>query len=75
MGCINMPNADAIDGSTYPQLSLLMWDRANKIVAPNIALSLYERKSKWIDVNVMDERERTLFDRLVNEFGGGVFNG
>lgn len=64
-----------IDGSTYPQLSLLMWDRSNKIVAPNIALSLYERGAKWVDMNAMSERERALFDRLVNDFGGGIFNG
>ncbi len=58
-----------------PQLRLLLWNRATRVVSEEEALALYEANRQWVDPHTMTERERAVFDRLVEHVGHGVFNG
>jgi len=62
-------------GDDLPQLQLLLWNRATRVVSEEEALSLYEANRQWVDPSKMTEHERRVFDDLVRRFGHGVFNG
>jgi hypothetical protein len=64
-----------IVGDDLPQLRLLLWNRATKVVSDEEALALYEANRQWIDPATMSEHERRVFDDLVRRIGRGVFNG
>lgn len=64
-----------IDARKYPQLSALVWSRADPWVTEAEALSLYEANRRWIDPATMTPDERELFDRVVRDHGAGVFLG
>jgi len=59
----------------YPQLALLAWNRKVRTISGEEALALYESNPQWVDRVLMDERERVLLDRLIDDFGKGVWNG
>ena len=58
----------------YPQLKLLCWNLDHNIpLEGSDALALYERNWWMVDQEALESHERQLIDRLVNEFGNGVF--
>ena len=59
----------------YPQLALLAWNRTVRTLSELEALALYKANRQWVDLSLMDERERALLARLVAEHGKGVFLG
>ncbi len=61
--------------SDYPQLRLIAWNRRdNELIAEGEALSLYERNWRHVDREQLTGAEQQLIDRLVVEYGNGVFN-
>lgn len=58
----------------YPQLNAIAWNRlGNRMISEQDALALYERNWLYVDVPALEAREKALIDRLVNEYGKGVF--
>lgn len=58
----------------YPQLKRLAWQRADVTTATitaKDALALYERNWRHVDREAMDDRERELVARLVEDLGAG----
>ena len=64
--------ARMIDRKRYPELDLIMWDRANRYVDPETALYLYETRWRFINPNCLATPEKALLDWLVKEYGQGV---
>lgn len=59
----------------YPQLRLIAWNRQDDdLVDDQEALALYEANWRFIEPGKMAESERTLLERLVQQFGNGVLN-
>ena len=59
----------------YPQLRLLAWNRRDDdAIGEDEALALYERNWCHVDRERLTEKEQQLIDRLVVEYGKGVFN-
>lgn len=59
----------------YPQLERLTWNRpAAKSLTERDALALYERHWDAVDADQMTEHERTLLQRLVDKYGGGILH-
>lgn len=61
-----------IDRKHYPELDIIMWDRADRFVAPETALYLYETRWRFIAPNHLGEPEKALVNWLVKEYGQGV---
>lgn len=49
----------------YPQLSLLAWNRKERLLSEAEAFALYEANPQWVDRDTMGERERALLDELL----------
>ncbi|ATZ74430.1 hypothetical protein CWC33_12300 [Idiomarina sp. X4] len=62
-----------INRTHYHELDLILWDMHNKFVKPEVALELYEKRWGYIDQTKITLKEKTLINKLVNNFGGGVF--
>ena len=58
----------------YPGLELLCWNRRGPYITRQDAFALYERNWRFVDLGSTPQHERTLIDRLAQEFGGGVIN-
>lgn len=64
-----------IEIDLYPQLCLLNWNRpGSRLIDECEALALYERNWAMVDQAALTDVERALIDRLIKEFGNGVFN-
>lgn len=61
-----------IDRTCYPELDLIMWDRADRFVEPEAAFHLYETRWRFIDQKRLTEHEHALIERLAKEHGHGV---
>ena len=61
--------ATMIDRTQYPELNLIMWDRAGHCVPEDIAHHLYETRWRFIDENRLTPRERALIARLEAAYG------
>lgn len=61
-------------GDDLPQLKLLLWNRRVPEVNEAEALALYETNRAWVDRATMTDRERAFFDRLVAQYGHGIFH-
>ncbi len=59
----------------YPQLALIAWNRKERTVSPEEAFGLYEANPQWIDQNTLEEHERALLQKLIQDHGKGVWNG
>ena len=58
---------------TMPQLRQICWNRrTDDTVNDADALALYERNWALVDLDAMDERERTYLNHLVDTVGHGV---
>lgn len=62
-----------IDVNDYEQLLLLTWDRQTKTMTEEEAYRLYQSKDKWVEPELMEEKEFAFFVRLVDTYGNGVF--
>jgi hypothetical protein len=59
----------------YPQLRLIAWNRQDDdFIEEGEALALYERNWRYVDQTQLSLKERQLIDRLVNQYGNGVFH-
>lgn len=65
----------AVAFQDYPELNFIAWDRRHLAgVSEEEAFALYRARWKYVDETQLTEQERTLIDRLVKTFGGGVFD-
>jgi hypothetical protein len=59
----------------YPQLRLIAWNRRDDdLIEEDEALALYERNWRYVDRSQLTDKEQQLIDRLVIQYGNGVFN-
>ncbi len=59
----------------YPQLRLLAWNRpGQEHISEREALALYERNWDHVDRDHMSAQEKNLIQRLVQQYGRGVFH-
>ncbi|MGD9665977.1 MAG: hypothetical protein AB7U31_00815 [Synergistaceae bacterium] len=64
---------DIVDFSMYPNLSLLLWDRAVKILEAYDAFSVLDgRLEKYLTADSLNAGEKSVIESLANEFGGGI---
>lgn len=61
-----------IDREQYPELDLIMWDRADRYVTPQDALHLYETRWRFVDKERLCNKEKTLIRKLTDDHGHGV---
>lgn len=71
-GCLSLAAVGMIDVDRYPQLSLLAWNRVNRMVAPEEAFSLYERNWRLVWVADLTPEEKDLIRMLRQTVGKGV---
>ena len=64
---------DKIDRNNYPQLDLILWDRADRFITARDAFAAYERRWPHIDQAQLLPAERQLIKRLTTEYGNGMF--
>ncbi len=65
----------AIDRTEWPVLQEITWNRADRWIPADEALALYERNWRHVDATHLRADEAELIQRLVDRFGGGIFNG
>src|SRR5260363_30669 len=59
----------------FPQLRLITWNRRDDgMVDEREALAIYERNCRFVDQARLDEKEKALIERLVQDLGGGRMN-
>jgi len=59
----------------YPQLALLAWSRKlDDVISAEEAFALYESNWRFVDQNLLDDRERELIDGLTETCGNGLMN-
>ena len=59
----------------YPQLKLIAWNRQDgDLIEEDEALALYERNWHYVDQAHLTDKEQQLINRLVKEFGNGIFH-
>ena len=56
----------------YANLSLIAWNREQRLIEDAEALALYEANWRLVDVGSISPAEQALIDRLVREYGNGV---
>jgi len=63
-----------VDIQRWPALRELAWNRVDRWIPAEEALSLYERNWRFVDPAHLSTEERALIDRLTERHGGGVRN-
>lgn len=59
----------------YPQLHLIAWNRRGEdLIEEQEALALYEANWRFVAPEQMEEPERQLLLRLIQQYGHGVLN-
>ncbi len=72
-GAMNPPPRVSL--SDFPQLSAIAWHcRGVEDLAEDEAFALYEAHWRHLDPSQLDDRERALIERLIQEYGGGLLN-
>ena len=64
-----------VDRTAWPVLGEITWNRADRWIPADEALSLYERNWRHVDRARLGDEEVELIRKLADRFGGGVFNG
>jgi hypothetical protein len=64
-----------LDMERWPRLRELAWNRKDRWIPADEALSLYERNWRFIEGEALDPEEAALIERLKARYGSGVFNG
>ena len=63
-----------VDIDRWPGLRELAWNRADRWISSEEALSIYERNWRFVDPGELSQEELDLIDRLKQQVGGGVLN-
>ena len=58
----------------YPQLALLAWNRAIRVIDAEEAFALYEGNWRFVDQATLTPAEAALIRTLTDQFGHGVLN-
>lgn len=58
----------------YPQLKLVCWNRHDEFISEDDALYTYEVNWRFIDKEHLINKEKTLINLLVKQYGNGVLN-
>ncbi|MCG8394348.1 MAG: hypothetical protein MI745_14815 [Pseudomonadales bacterium] len=61
-----------IDRKCYPELDLIMWDRADRLVSEKTAFHLYETRWRYVDQKRLGQDEKAMIRRLAQDYGDGV---
>jgi transcriptional regulator with XRE-family HTH domain len=61
-----------VDGTTYPQLRLLLWDRNNKNLTEKEAFYIYEKNARYLERDTITTEEARFLDMLTHKYGNGV---
>lgn len=61
-----------VDGTTYPQLRLLLWDRSNKNLTEKEAFYIYERNARYLERDTITTEEAKFLEMLTHKYGNGV---
>ena len=64
---------NCVDRTDYPELDLILWDRAGRYVPEEVAFAAYEKRWKFVDQKAMTPKEHYLLQRLTETFGNGLF--
>tara|TARA_Y100001949_G_C15902778_1_gene293341 strand:- start:48 stop:257 length:210 start_codon:yes stop_codon:yes gene_type:complete len=62
-----------IDRTLYPELDLLLWDRAERYITPKEAFATYEKRWRYLNSETITDREQALIAQLTNTIGHGHF--
>src|SRR5690554_4834005 len=62
-----------IDRTLYPELDLILWDTAERVVSANNVFSAYEKRWRYVDQTRLIPRERKLITDLIHHLGNGLF--
>lgn len=63
-----------LDIERWPRLRQLAWNRKDRWIPAEEALSLYERNWRFIEGEPLGEDEEALIERLKARYGAGVLN-
>ncbi|MEL7895650.1 hypothetical protein [Vreelandella neptunia] len=55
----------------YPELDLILWDRAERLVGPKFAFRIYEQRWRFVDQRRLNANECALIKALAHEYGHG----
>ncbi|XGA78732.1 hypothetical protein OR573_09370 [Halomonas sp. CH40] len=55
----------------FPELDMILWDRAELFVDPEVAFRAYEERWRFVDQHSLTRRERALVKQLTDEYGHG----
>lgn len=62
-----------IDRKSYPELDLILWDRAETFIPAADAFSAYEKRWRYVNQENLIPAERILIDELTRVLGNGLF--
>jgi hypothetical protein len=63
----------AIDRKAFPELDLILWDRADRYIPAVEAFHKYEERWRYVDQTCLGEVERLLIADLTKIYGQGLF--
>jgi hypothetical protein len=61
--------ATLINRHDYPELDLIMWDRAETHIEPAVAFRLYEQRWRFVDKERLGDKEHRLIKALEKTYG------
>lgn len=62
-----------IDRKDYPELDLILWDRADRLIDARDAFLKYEQRWGYVDQHHLTPKECHLIKYLTQEYGHGLF--
>ena len=62
-----------IHRNEQPALDSIWWDVEAKIIQPEVAFQLYEKRWKYIDPDQLTAQEKVLILELIDTIGKGLF--
>jgi hypothetical protein len=68
-----MKNVTYIDRKDYPELDLILWDRADRLIEPQDAFFKYEQRWRYVDQHHLTPQESHLIEHLTQAYGNGLF--
>ena len=70
---LNKSELSIVHCKAHAQLRQLTWDYHGQTMHPEMALSYYERRWRYLDPPLFSLEERTLLNSLVIHYGKGYF--
>lgn len=71
---MEMKNAtQPIDRKEFPELDLILWDRADRFIEPQDAFLKYEQRWRYVDQAHLTPKECQLIENLTEAYGKGLF--